>query len=123
MRPILVFGAACWCTFLLICAFAVFVLDQYEHAWGLWSSLTVEAWVSLVGALVAMGAFGIASAFMRHTHSQRTAAALGVGCSITFVASCWVINSIEFAGSVYAALVLLVAVSCLAAYLGEVLDS
>jgi len=81
--------------------------------------LAIEAWVTLLGALVAMGAFGIASAFMRRTHIRRTAAALGAGCSILLVAICWLLSSIEFAGSVYAAVVLLVAVSCLAAFVGE----
>ena len=119
MRPILVFGAASWCTFLIVCATTVFGLGQFEHAWGRWGSFQVEAWISALGALVAMGAFGIASAFMRRTHNPRTALALGVGCSILFVAVCWMLNSIEFAGSVYAALALLIGISCLAAYTGE----
>src|SRR4051812_45056913 len=119
MRAILIFGAASWGTFLVVCALTVFSLDQYEHAWGRWGSFQVEAWVSGLGALVAMGAFGIASAILHRTHNQSTALALGVGCSILFMAICWLANSIEFAGSVYAALALLVAVSCLAAYSGQ----
>ena len=123
MRPILLFGAASWCTFVVICAVTVFGLDQFEHAWGRWGSLQVEGWVSLLGALVAMGAFGIASAFMRRTHSQSVALTLGVGCSIVFVVICWVFSSVQFDGSVYAGLALLIAVSCLAAYAGRPVDS
>jgi len=119
MKPIVMFGAASWCTFLLICSITVFAFGQYEHAWGRWGSFQVESWVSLLGALVAMGTFGIASAFLRRTHSQRSALGLGVGCSILFVAVCWLLNSIAFAGGAYLALALLVALSSLAAYAGH----
>jgi hypothetical protein len=123
MRPILIFAAACFCTFLLVCAITVFGLDQFEHAWGPWKSFEVEAWVSAIGAFVAMGAFGIASAFLHRSHSERAALALGVGGSGLFVAVCWAFSGVEFDGGAYAALALLIALSCLAAYAGQRTDT
>jgi hypothetical protein len=123
MKPVLAFGAACWCTFAIVCAATVFGLDQYEHAWGRWGSFGVEAWLSALGALVAMGSFGIASAFMRRTHQRNTALMLGVGCGSIFAAVCWLLDRNAFSGGVYTALALLIVVSCLAAYAGDVVDS
>src|SRR5215471_19164139 len=119
MRPILVFGAASLCVFLLVCATTVFGLGQYDRAWGRWGSFQVEAWVSLVGALVATGGFGIASAFMHRTHYQGAALALGVGCSALFVAICWVFSSTELTSSAYLAFALLIGLSSVAAHAGQ----
>jgi hypothetical protein len=123
MKPVLAFGIACWCTFLIVCAITVFGLDQFERAWGPWGSFGVEAWVSTLGALVAMGAFGIASAFLRRTHQRNTALLLGVACGGVFAAVCWMLDRNAFSGGVYTALAALIAVPCLAAYMGEVVDS
>jgi hypothetical protein len=123
MRPILVFGAASLCVFLLVCATTVFGFDQYDRAWGRWGSFQVEAWVSVVGALVATGAFGIASAFMHRTHYQGAVLALGVGCSALFVAIIWVSNSVELTSNAYLALSLLIGLSSVAAYAGQPVGS
>jgi hypothetical protein len=119
MRPILVFGAASLSVFWLVCATTVFGLGQYDRAWDRWGSFQVEAWVSLVGALVATGAFGIASTFMHRTHYQGAALALGVGCSAIFVALCLVLNSTELTSNAYIAFALLIGLSCVAAYAGQ----
>ena len=118
MRPILFFGAGACIAFVVACAVSIYAFDLYEHAWGRGGSLQVEAWISFVGALVAMGSFGIASAFARRTHSQDTALVLGIGCSILFIALCWFLGSFELSGGVYIALFLLILISSLASFTG-----
>jgi len=118
MRPVFAFGTAAWLTLLVFCTVSVYGFDVYEHAWGRGGSLQVEAWLSLLAALVATGAFGIGSAFMLRTHSRPTAWMLGALCSALFAAGCWWLDAMQIAGTAYSALVLLVAFGLLAARAG-----
>ena len=119
MRAVLFFGAGSWLTFLIACATSIYAFGLYEHAWGRGGSFQVEAWLSLLGALVAAGSFGIAAAFTHRAHSPAAALALGAACSALFVAICWVLSSFEPSGGVYVALLLLVLISGLASYTGQ----
>lgn len=123
MRPVLFFGAATWCTFLVACVVSVYGFDQYSHAAGRSGALQLEAWLSLLGALVATGAFGIAAALMSRTHTPRAALALGIGSSAALSASCWILSANQVSGTAYFAFALLVALPCLAAYMGEAIGS
>jgi hypothetical protein len=118
VRPVLFFGAGSGIAFLCASALSIYAFGLYEHAWGRGGSLQVEAWISLIGALVAMGSFGIASAFTRRTHSQDTALVLGIGSGTLFIAVCWFLSSFELSGGVYIALFLLVLISSLSCYTG-----
>ena len=93
---------------------SVYGFDQYEHAWGHGGSFQVEAWLALVGSIVAMGSFGISSAALRHAPKQATSLVLGLACAISYIALCWVINNYAPSSGIYVALVLLIAVSALA---------
>jgi hypothetical protein len=118
MRPVFAFATATWLTFLVFCTVSVYGFDVYEHAWGRGGSLRIEAWLSLLAALVASGAFGIGSAFMCRTHSPPTAWMLGVVCSALFAAACWWLDAMHVSGTAYSALTLLVAIGLLAARAG-----
>jgi len=77
----------------------------------------------LLGALVAAGAFGIASALLGRAHTQRAAFVLGVGGSVLLVASCWALTANQVAGTAYIAFALLIAVPSVAAYTGQAVGS
>lgn len=118
MRPVFAFGTAAWLTLLVFCTVSIYGFDVYEHAWGRGGSLQREAWLSLLAALVASGAFGIGSAFMLRTHSRPAAWMLGALCSALFAAGCWWLDAMQVAGTAYSALALLVAFGLLAARAG-----
>jgi hypothetical protein len=118
MRPVGFFGAGSGTVFVSASALSIYAFDLYEHTWGRGGSLQVEAWLSLIGALVAMGSFGIAAAFAQRTHSNDIAFVLGAACSILFIAVCWFLSSFEFSGSVYIALFVLVLICSLASLTG-----
>jgi hypothetical protein len=118
MKPVLLFGAASLLIFLGAAAVSVYGLGQYEHAWGRSGSFQVEAWLGLVGALIAMGSFGISSAALRRAHTDRASFALGACCAAVYLSLCWVVNGFApFAGP-YWAFALLVVVSALASFTG-----
>ena len=118
MTPLAVFGATTWFAFLVACAISVYGFDQYNHASGPGAALQLEAWLSLLGALVATGAFGIASGLLGRTPTQRAAVTLGIGSSAILCAGFWMLTSNQVSGAAHLAFALLVAVPGLAAYLG-----
>jgi hypothetical protein len=118
MKPVFAFGTAAWLTLLAFCTVSVYGFDVYEHAWGRGGSLQREAWLSLLAALVATGAFGIGSAFMYRAHTPAAAWMLGVICSALFALACWWLDAMHIAGTAYSALALLVALGLLAARAG-----
>ena len=69
MKAITLFGAAFLLVFLIAAVVSVYGFGQYEQAWGRGGSVQVEAWLALIGALVAMGSFGISSALLRRVHA------------------------------------------------------
>jgi hypothetical protein len=118
VKTVLRFGVAVLVVFLAAAAVSIYGFGQYEPAWGRGGSLQVEAWLALVGALVAAGSFGIGSAVLRRAHSPTAAVVLGVACAGVFVAACWFINDPAAAAGVYTAFALLVGVPVLAALAG-----
>ena len=122
MKSVFAFGTAAWLTLLVLCTVSVYAFDVYEHAWGRGGSLQREAWLSLLAALVATGAFGIGSAFMYRTHTRAAAWLLGVACSALFALGCWWLDAMHIAGTAYSALALLVAFGLLAARAGIAVD-
>jgi hypothetical protein len=119
MTAILRFGTACLLVFLGAAATSVYGFRQYEHAWGQGGSLQVEAWLGLVGALVAMGSFGIFSTALHRAHTHKASFALGAFCAAVSISLYWVINDFApFAGP-YLAFLLLVVVSAVASLAGH----
>jgi hypothetical protein len=119
MKSVLLFGAAALLIFLCAAAVSVYCLGQYEHAWGRGGSFQVEAWLGLVGALVAMGSFGISSAALRRTHDQRVSFVLGAVCAVVCICLCWIASSFTSFSGPYLAFALLVVLSALAALAGR----
>ena len=118
MKAVLLFGAASLLIFLGAAAVSVYGFGQFEHAWGRGGSFQVEAWLGLVGALVAMGSFGISSAAMRRVHADQVSFALGACCTAVYICLYWTVSSLSFAGP-YVAFALLVVVSVLASLAGR----
>lgn len=123
MKSLLLFGAACLFVFMVASAVSVYGFDQYEHAWGRGSSFQVEAWLALVGSIIAMGSFGISSAVLHHAPKQAASLVLGLACAISYLALCWGINSYAPSSGIYVALVLLIAVPVLASFVNRRLAS
>jgi len=119
MKSVFLFGVASFIVFVAAAAVSVYSFDQYEHAWGRGGSLQVEAWLSLVGALIAMGAFGIGSTLAQRVHSREGGIALGAFCSILFIFICWIANVLAPSVGVYVALLLLIALSGVASLAGS----
>jgi hypothetical protein len=118
VKTVLRFGAAVLFVFLAAAAVSIYRFDQYEPAWGRGGSLQVEAWLALVGALIAAGSFGISSAALRRAHAPIAAVVLGVACACVFVAACWFLNAPAAEAGVYTAFALLVGMPALAALAG-----
>jgi len=118
MKRITFFGGGIWLVFLIAIAVSIYGFGAYERAWGRGGSFQVEAWVAFVGALVAMGAFGISSAVLQRIQTHGAAFALGVVSASVFLVACWGLNSLAPAGSAYIALLLLVAIPVLASFAG-----
>ena len=114
MKALVFFGAACLLVFVAASAVSVYGFDLYEHAWGHGGSFQVEAWLALVGSVIAMGSFGISSAALHHAPKQAMSLVLGLVCAIIYLALCWVINSYAPSSGVYIALFLLIAISAFA---------
>jgi hypothetical protein len=119
MKSVALFGAATLFVFIAAAAVSVYGFDQFEHAWGRGGSLQVEAWLGLVGALIAMGAFAISSAAFRRAHTSGGSLVLGGVCAVVCIALCWVINGVASSAGPYIAFLLLVAVSALASFAGH----
>jgi hypothetical protein len=119
MKAVLLFGAAALLIFLCAAAVSVYALGQYEHAWGRGGSFQVEAWLGLVGALVAMGSFGISSAALRRAHDQGVSFVLGACCAAVYIFLCWIASDFASVAGPYAAFALLVVVSALASLAGR----
>ncbi len=115
MKAVILFGAAFLLVFLTAAAVSVYGFGQYEQAWGRGGSLQVESWLALVGALVAMGSFGISSALLRRAHMPTASFLLGVVCSVAYIAFCWAIIGFASSSGVYVAFLLLVSLSAFAA--------
>ena len=115
MKAITLFGAAFLLVFVTAAAVSVYGFGQYEQAWGRGGSLQVESWLALVGALVAMGSFGISSTLLRRAHTPAASFALGVVCAAAYIALCWAINGFASSPGVYVAFLLLVSLSAFAA--------
>ena len=118
MKSVTLFGAAALFVFITAAAVSVYGFEQYEHAWGRGGSFQVEVWVSLVGALIAMGSFGISSAALCRGHTHVASFVLGVACAIVYIALCWVISSFAPSAGAFTAFLLLIAVSSLASFAG-----
>ena len=119
MKPVALFGSAVFAIFLAAASASTFGFGLYERAWGRGGSLGVEAWLALVGALVAMGAFGISSAALHRAHTQRAGLMLGAFCALAWIALCWVIDGLAPASGAYPAFLLLIVVPALASFAGE----
>jgi O-antigen/teichoic acid export membrane protein len=98
---------------------SVYGLGQYEHAWGRGGSFQVEAWLGLVGALVAMGIFGISSAALQRAHDQGISFVLGGCCAVVCISLGWIASSFTSFSGPYLAFTLLVVVSALASLAGR----
>ena len=119
MKPLLIFGGACLLVFVIVAAISVYGFGQYERAWGRGGSFQVETWLSLVGAVIAMGSFGISSALLQRVHAQNASFVLGAACALVYISLCWVFNGISPPTGLYLAFFLLVAVSATAALAGH----
>ena len=115
MKAITLFGAAFLLVFLTAAVVSVYGLGQFEQAWGRGGSLQVEAWLGLVGALLAMGSFGISSALLRRAHTPAASFALGVVCAAAYIALCWANSGFASSSGVYVAFLLLISLSAFAA--------
>jgi len=115
MNEITLFVAAFLLVFLTAAVVSVYGFGQYEPAWGRGGSLQVEAWLALVGALVAMGSFGISSALLHRAHTPAASFALGVVCAAGYIALCWAIDGFASTSGVYVAFLLLISLSAFAA--------
>lgn len=115
MKAITLFGAAFLLVFLTAAAVSVYGFGQYEQAWGRGGSLQAEAWLALVGALVAMGSFGISSAVLHRTHAPAASFTLGAVCAVGYIALCWAIDCFASSGGVYVGFLLLISLSAFAA--------
>jgi len=115
MKAITLFGAAFLLVFLIAAVVSVYGFGQYEQAWGRGGSVQVEAWLALIGALVAMGSFGISSALLRRVHAPAAAFALGIVCAAGYIALCWAIDGFASTSGVYVAFLLLISLSAFAA--------
>jgi hypothetical protein len=122
MRPVFLFGAGCFLVFVAAAATLVYGLGQYEQVWGRGGSFGVETWLSLVGALVAMGSFGIASAALRRVHAPRGAFVLGALCAVVYILLYWLATDTAASTghwAAYIAFFMLVAISALASLAGH----
>jgi hypothetical protein len=111
MKEIGLFGAATLLVFIVAATVSIFGFDQYEHAWGRWGSFQVEAWISLVGTLVAMGSFGIGLALLRRVPTHGTSFSLGGICGVAYIFLCWIMSGAFPSAGPFTAFLLLIAVS------------
>jgi hypothetical protein len=118
MKPVSLFGAAPLLTYIAVAAVSVYGFGQYEPAWGYGGSLQVEAWLGVVGALIAMGSFGISSAVLRRVQTPMASFVLGATCAAVCILLYWLVNVFTPYASAYLAFLLLVAVSMLASLTG-----
>lgn len=120
MKSVAYFGCAVLFVFLVAEATSIYAFDEYDHAWGRMGSFQVEAWLALVGALIAMGSFGISSAALHRVHAHRPALLLGslAGVAYVVVYIC-IIDRVPPSAGAYVALLLLIAVSGLASLAGQ----
>ena len=121
MKSIGLFGAAAFCVFVIACAVSVYGYGQFEHAWGRTGSFQVEVWLAIVGALIAMGSFGISSAALHRLHSLVGSFALGAVCSIAYIFLYWLITDVAPAISTnaFVPFLLLIAISFCASFAGQ----
>ena len=118
VKRITFFGGGVLLVFLVAAAVSVYGFDAYERAWGRGGSFQVETWIALVGALIAMGAFGISSATLQRIQTHGAAFALGAVSASIYLAVCWALNFVAPGGGAYIALLLLVVISVLASFAG-----
>ena len=116
MKAVAFFGGACFLIFVAAGAVSVYGFGQFEHAWGRGGSFQIETWLSLVGAIIAMGVFGISAAMLRRVPEPGISLMLGAACGVAFIAVCWGINSIAPSVGVFVALILLVGLSIAASF-------